>query len=100
MKDSQNGLIGLFPLALRRQATLALADVNYYMNNYFRGQAIVSVGVLLAVGYNIMGLPLGITIGLFIGLLNFIPYMQGSWESCHLRSHTVCMQLRRSPISL
>ena len=73
-----DGLIGLFPLALRRQATLALADVDYYMNNYFRGQAIVaiSVGVLLAVGYNIMGLPLGITIGLFIGLLNFIPYMQ------------------------
>ncbi|GAD06882.1 pheromone autoinducer 2 transporter [Porphyromonas crevioricanis] len=73
-----HGLIGLFPLNIRRTATMALSDVDYYMNNYFRGQAMValSVGVLLAIGYRIMGLPLGITIGLFIGMLNFIPYMQ------------------------
>lgn len=72
------GIICLFPLSMRRRATMMMADLDYYMNNYFRGQALValSVGVLLAIGYKIIGLPLGITMGLVIGALNFVPYMQ------------------------
>ena len=48
------------------------------MNNYFRGQALVamSVGILLTIGFNIIGLPLATAMGIFIGILNFIPYMQ------------------------
>ncbi|MDZ7816693.1 MAG: AI-2E family transporter [Planctomycetota bacterium] len=42
------------------------------MSKYFRGQALVaaSVGVICATGYTIIGLPLGILLGLFVGLLN------------------------------
>lgn len=53
-------------------------DVEYNMNRYFRGQALIAfcVGVLLAVGFKIIDFPLAVTLGLFIGMLNLIPYMQ------------------------
>lgn len=53
-------------------------DVEYSMNRYFRGQSLVAlcVGVLLAIGFRIIGFPLGVTLGLFIGVLNLIPYLQ------------------------
>lgn len=55
-----------------------VTDVKNGMNRYFRGQALIAaiVGVSFAIGFKIVGLPLGITMGLFIGLLNLIPYMQ------------------------
>ncbi len=48
------------------------------LGRYFRGQALVAtlVGVLFALGFGIIGLPLGILLGLFIGLLNMVPYLQ------------------------
>ena len=53
-------------------------DVEYSMNRYFRGQALIAlcVGVLLAIGFKIINFPLAVTLGLFIGMLNLIPYMQ------------------------
>ena len=55
-----------------------LDDVEEGMNKYFRGQSLVAliVGVMFAIGFKIVGLPLGITIGLFIGVLNLVPYLQ------------------------
>ncbi len=48
------------------------------MNNYFRAQALIAtiVGILFAIGFSIIGLPLGILLGIFIGFLNMIPYLQ------------------------
>lgn len=53
-------------------------DVEISMNRYFRGQASIAlcVGILLAIGFKLIGFPLGVTLGLTIGLLNLIPYMQ------------------------
>lgn len=53
-------------------------DVEYSMNRYFRGQSLVAlcVGILLAIGFRIIDFPLGVTLGLFIGVLNLIPYLQ------------------------
>lgn len=53
-------------------------DVEHNMNRYFRGQALIAlcVGILLAIGFKIIGFPLAVTLGLFIGVLNLIPYMQ------------------------
>lgn len=53
-------------------------EVEIGMNTYFRGQALVAliVGVLFSIGFVIIDLPLGIILGLFIGLLNLIPYLQ------------------------
>lgn len=53
-------------------------DFQNAMRRYFRAQAAVAatVGVLFAVGFGLIGLPLGILLGLFVGLLNMVPYLQ------------------------
>ncbi|MDE6486412.1 MAG: AI-2E family transporter [Muribaculaceae bacterium] len=54
------------------------SDIKQSMNHYFRGQALVAfcVGVLFSIGFTIVGLPLAIVLGMFIGLLNMVPYLQ------------------------
>jgi predicted PurR-regulated permease PerM len=44
---------------------------------FFRGQLIVAllIGVLLAVGFTVIGLRYGVVLGLMLGLLNIIPYL-------------------------
>ena len=53
-------------------------DIKESMNHYFRGQALVAfiVGILFAVGFLIIGLPMAVVLGLFIGILNMVPYLQ------------------------
>ena len=72
------GIISLFPVSLRPMMRTVCSDLDRYMNSYFRGQALValSVGILLSIGFNIIGLPMATAMGIFIGILNFIPYMQ------------------------
>lgn len=55
-----------------------LDDVENSMNRYFRGQSLIAlcVGILFAIGFKIIGLPLGVALGLFIGFLNLVPYLQ------------------------
>ncbi len=50
----------------------------YYVNAYFRGQVLISlcVTIVLAIGFSIIKLPMGITLAIFVGLLNMIPYLQ------------------------
>ncbi len=73
-----NGWIDLIPLRYRLFFQGLAEDVEYSMNRYFRGQSLIalSVGILLAIGFKIINLPLAVTLGLFIGFLNLIPYMQ------------------------
>ncbi len=53
-------------------------DFNETMHRYFRGQAAIAslVGIMAAVGFKLIGLPMGILLGLFVGLLNMVPYLQ------------------------
>lgn len=53
-------------------------DVKDSMNRYFRGQALVAflVGILFSIGFLIIGLPMAVVMGLFIGILNLVPYLQ------------------------
>lgn len=55
-----------------------LHDLQESMNRYFRGQTLIAflVGILFSIGFLIIGLPLAIPLGLFIGLLNMVPYLQ------------------------
>lgn len=73
-----NGFKDLIPNKYRPLVLGLLSDVTISMNRYFRGQALVAflVGILFSIGFLIVGLPLAIVLGLFIGLLNMIPYMQ------------------------
>ena len=72
------GARNLVPPKYRRQVFRIFGDVTNSMNHYFRGQGLVSlcVGIIFAIGFCIIGLPLGIVLGLFIGILNMVPYLQ------------------------
>ena len=73
-----NGWIHIIPPKYRPFVSELAEDLETGMNRYFRGQALVAsiVGILFAIGFSIMGLPLAIVMGLFIGLLNMVPYLQ------------------------
>lgn len=73
-----NGWINLIPARQRTFVKGLADDVELSMNRYFRGQSLIAlcVGVLLSIGFKIVGFPLGVTLGLFIGVLNLIPYLQ------------------------
>lgn len=69
---------GLIPEHYRHFAVQLVADVEDGMNKYFRGQAMVAlcVGVLFSIGFLIIGFPMAVGLGMFIGLLNMVPYLQ------------------------
>lgn len=68
----------LVPPKYRNTAYKIGGDIKRSMNHYFRGQALVSfiVGILFSIGFLIVGLPMAVVLGLFIGLLNMVPYLQ------------------------
>lgn len=72
------GFIRLVPHKHRGLASNIMEDVKNGMNNYFRGQALIAliVGILFSIGFSIVGLPMAVGLGMFIGLLNLVPYLQ------------------------
>ena len=72
------GWIKLIPERYRPFTKGLAEDVEDSMNRYFRGQALIAlcVGVLFAIGFRIIDFPLALSLGLFIGFLNLIPYLQ------------------------
>lgn len=65
------------PAPYRESVTGFLDEFEKTMGLYFRGQIIVCliVGVLMAIGFVLIGLPLGLVMGLLIGILNIAPYL-------------------------
>ena len=72
------GWIHLLPAKYRTFTTNLVKDVQNGMNTYFRGQALVAlcVGILFSIGFLIIDFPMAIGLGLFIGALNMVPYLQ------------------------
>ena len=72
------GWAHLMPKKYRKTVTGILNDVKDGMNRYFRGQALVAlcVGILFSIGFLIIDFPLAIGLGLFIGALKMVPYLQ------------------------
>ena len=74
----RTGWLRFVPSA-RREFVKGLADdVTQSMNRYFRGQSLVafSVGVMFSIGFLIIDFPMAIVLGMFLGLLNLVPYLQ------------------------
>lgn len=69
---------GAIPRRYRKMALRVLSDVTDTMSRYFRGQALVSlfVGIIFAIEFQIIGLPMAIVFGLSVGVLNMVPYLQ------------------------
>ena len=68
----------LVPIAHREKVYQIFDDVKNAMNRYFRGQFLIAmiVGVLFSIGFLIIDLPMAVVLGMFIGVLNLVPYLQ------------------------
>ncbi len=73
-----NGWVRLIPEKYRERIVNLAHDVEESMSNYFRGQALIAlcVGVLFSIGFLIIDFPMAIGFGLFVGVLNIVPYLQ------------------------
>lgn len=72
------GFKSLVPPKYRSTTFRVFTDVKDSMNHYFRGQSLIAfiVGILFCIGFAIIDMPMAIVLGLFIGLLNMVPYLQ------------------------
>ena len=72
------GWVNLIPAGKRNFTSMVVQDVQNGMNAYFRGQSLIAliVGILFSIGFLIIDFPMAIGLGLFIGFLNLVPYMQ------------------------
>lgn len=72
------GWVKYIPMQHKRRVLDIFYNVKDQMQGYFRGQALIAfiVGILFATGFTIINFPLAIGLGLFIGLLNLVPYLQ------------------------
>ena len=73
-----DGWLRFIPASKRDFTKMVEQDVKNGMNAYFRGQSLIAlcVGILFSIGFLIIDFPMAIGLGLFIGLLNLIPYLQ------------------------
>ena len=77
-EDINRGWPNLLPVRYHTFAKQVVSDVEVSMNKYFRGQALVAlcVGILFSIGFLIIDFPIAVGLGMFIGLLNMVPYLQ------------------------
>ncbi len=78
MPKLRRGVLTLIPEKFKVRASSFARETDRFMGTYFRAQSLVAlmVGILYAIGFGIMGLPMGVAFGLFSGALNMIPYLQ------------------------
>jgi|SaaInlStandDraft_1057018.scaffolds.fasta_scaffold07656_4 predicted PurR-regulated permease PerM len=72
------GAVGLLPSSMKETVPLLFCEFDEALSRYFRAQALVAamVGVLFGFGFFFVGLPLPWLMGLLLGLLNLVPYLQ------------------------
>lgn len=69
--------IKIFPKKIRPFWKALMGDVERELNNYVRGQALVSLvmGILFCIGFTIIDFPMAIGLGILVGIMNLIPYL-------------------------
>jgi len=65
------------PTKARPTVNKLLTDINRQISYYVRGQLIVAifVGFMFYIGFSIVGLDFALTLGIFAGFMNLIPYL-------------------------
>lgn len=69
--------IKIFPKKNRPFWQELAQDVEHALNNYIRGQGLVALimGIMFCIGFTIIGFPMGIGLGILIGILDLVPYL-------------------------
>ncbi|MBQ3657225.1 MAG: AI-2E family transporter [Bacteroidales bacterium] len=81
MKDYDeisSGAYRMIPPKYKERFRTLIKRFQKEMSNYLRGQLLVvlCVTILYSVGFSLIGLPMGLTLGIFVGILNLVPYLQ------------------------
>jgi len=68
----------LLPPAARTTISVFVKDFDRALSQYFRAQALIAsiVAILFAIGFKCIGLPMALILGILLGLLNMVPYLQ------------------------
>ncbi|OBQ52154.1 AI-2E family transporter [Halodesulfovibrio spirochaetisodalis] len=76
--DKLSGWRKCVPVGYRDRVITFVDEFTTVTNHYFRTQALIAliIGCLFSVGFLIIGLPLAVLLGMLIGLLNMVPYLQ------------------------
>ena len=69
--------IKIFPKKFRPFWASLMGDVEIALNNYIRGQGLVAttMGILFIIGFAIIDFPMGVGLGILIGILDMVPYL-------------------------
>lgn len=70
--------IRFVPKNHRETAKRVVGDIDRGMSAYFRGQALVALSncVMFSIGFLIIDFPMPVELGVFIGVISFVPYVQ------------------------
>ena len=72
-----NGFVSLFPAGWRQRAREVLQAMYHTVQRWFIGQlaAMTFIAVFWAISLSVIGVPFALLIGIFSGLISFIPYV-------------------------
>jgi predicted PurR-regulated permease PerM len=67
----------LLPPAYRERVVRFVSEYDRLLGRYLRGQVLLAscVGIIIGVGFWLVGFPYALLLGLLAGLLNFVPYL-------------------------
>ncbi len=70
-------ILKMLPVNGRAHTRQVLSEANHQISSYIRGQIIVSfcIGILLFVGYLIIGLPYALTLAIIAAFTSIVPYL-------------------------
>lgn len=80
LESVQQRMVDVFPERRRAEAAHVGRQLNTALGGFLRGQLLVAliVGIMLSLGYRVIGLEFWLIIGLVGGLLNIVPFL-GPW---------------------
>lgn len=72
------GFVKMAPKHRQPFVRTLINDVDNSMGHFFRGQSLVALSntVMFVIGFVIIGFPAPIALGVFIGVISFVPYLQ------------------------
>ena len=71
-------IVAMVPKHRRAFVQTLVDDVDKSLGHFFRGQSLVALSntVMFVIGFIIIGFPAPIALGVFIGVISFVPYLQ------------------------
>jgi len=72
------GWLTFIPRGRRPFVAQLVHDIGHGLSGYFRGQALIALSncIMFSIGFALIGFPIPVGLGCFIGIISFVPYLQ------------------------